>query len=93
MGTKQKATRAGVVFIALLLISGLVLMYKGNDALALAIEKKEGILTAEQIKLSFDSVSGRLVNESVKEGDMVRKGDVIMQLDSTGLSSKVCKLI
>ena len=42
MGTKQKATRAGVVFIALLLISGLVLMYKGNDALALAIEKKKG---------------------------------------------------
>ena len=92
MGTKQKATRAGVVFIALLLISGLVLMYKGNDALALAIEKKEGILTAEQIKLSFDSVSGQLVNESVKEGDMVRKGDVIMQLDSTDTDLAIEKL-
>ena len=71
MNTKQKATRVGVVFIALLIIGGLVLMYKGNDALALATEKKEGILTAEQVKMSFDSVSGRLLNEAVKEGDVV----------------------
>ena len=70
MNTKQKATRVGVVFIALLIIGGLVLMYKGNDALALATEKKEGILTAEQVKMSFDSVSGRLLNEAVKEGDL-----------------------
>lgn len=56
MNAKQKATQTGIVFIALLLIGGLILMYKGNDALALATEKKEGILTAEQIKMSFDSV-------------------------------------
>ena len=83
MNTKQKATRVGVVFIALLIIGGLVLMYKGNDALALATEKKEGILTAEQVKMSFDSVNGRLLNEAVKEGDVVKKGDIIMELDST----------
>ena len=47
MNAKQKATQTGIVFIALLLIGGLILMYKGNDALALATEKKEGILTAE----------------------------------------------
>ena len=69
MNTKEKAKRTGIVFIALLIIGGLVLMYKGNDALVLATEKKEGILTAEQVKMSFDSVSGRLIKEAVKEGD------------------------
>ena len=66
MNTKEKAKRTGILFIALLIIGGLVLMYTGNDALVLATEKKEGILTAEQVKLSFDSVGGRLVKEAVK---------------------------
>lgn len=92
MSTKQKATRAGIVFIALLLLGGLILMYKGNDALALATEKKEGILTAEQVKMSFDSVSGRLLKEYVKEGDFVKKGDVIMELDSTDTDLSIEKI-
>ena len=33
--------------------------------------------------MSFDSVSGRLVREAVQEGDEVRAGDVIMELDAT----------
>lgn len=40
MNVRQKATRAGIVFITLLLLGGLILMYKGNDALVLATEKK-----------------------------------------------------
>ena len=59
MGARRKAIRAGLLFIALLIISGVVLMYRGNDAVFLATQKKDGILTAEQIKLSFDSVGGR----------------------------------
>jgi len=93
MNTKQKAMRTGMAFIALLIIGGLVLMYKGNDALVLAMEKKEGILTAEQVKLSFDSVSGRLIKEGVKEGDMVKKGDVIMELDSTDTDLSIAVII
>ncbi len=92
MSTRKKSLRVGAAFIAILIIGGLILMYKGNDAVALAIEKKEGILTAEQVKLSFDSVSGRLVNEAVKEGQFVKKGDVIMQLDSTDTDLAIEKL-
>ena len=87
MTTKQRAVRAGIAFIALLILGGIALMYKGNDALALATEKKEGILTAEQVRMSFDSVSGRLAEEAVKEGDVVKKGDVIMLVGSTGQST------
>ena len=83
MNTRQKALRPGAIFIAVLIVAGLLLLYKGNDAVAIGMEKKEGILTAEQVKMSFDSVSGRLLKEAVKEGDTVKAGDVIMELDST----------
>jgi len=66
MNTRQKALRTGAIFIALLVIAGILLMYRGNDAVALGMEKKEGILTAEQVKMSFDSVSGRLLKEAVR---------------------------
>ena len=84
--------RVGIIFIALLIVSGLVLMYRGNDAVVMATEKKEGILTAEQVKMAFDSVSGRLINEAVKEGQMVKKGDIIMQLDPTDTDLAIEKL-
>ena len=83
MDPKKKAKRVGIAFIALFIIAGLVLMYTGNDAVVLAVRQKEGILTAEQVKMSFDSVSGRFVREAVQEGDEVRAGDIIMELDAT----------
>ncbi len=89
---KRKAIRAGILFIALLIISGVVLMYRGNDAVFLATEKKDGILTAEQIKLSFDSVGGRLINEAVREGQEVSAGQVVMQIDPTDTDLAIEKL-
>ena len=83
MEPKNRAKRIGIVFIVLFIIAGLVLMYTGNDAVVLAVRQKEGILTAEQVKMSFDSVSGRLVREAVQEGDEVKAGDIIMELDAT----------
>lgn len=83
MNLKKKSIVICGIFVLLFLINGITLMYRGNDAIALAIEKKDGILTAEQVKLSFDSVSGRLIKEDIKEGQEVKKGDIIMQLDST----------
>ena len=88
----NKAARVGIVFIALLIISGVVLMYRGNDAVVLATEKKEGLLTAEQIKLAFDSVSGRMIDEAVIEGQHVKAGDVIMVLDPTDTDLAIEKL-
>ena len=91
MNPKQKAERVGILFLALLIVGGLVLLYRGNDAVALGVEKKEGILTAEQVKMSFDSVSGRLRRQVVKEGDVVKKGDVIMEIDPTDTDLAIAK--
>ncbi|MBR4641401.1 MAG: biotin/lipoyl-binding protein [Selenomonadaceae bacterium] len=92
MAPRRKAIRAGIFFIALLIISGVVLMYRGNDAVFLATQKKDGILTAEQIKLSFDSVGGRLINEAVREGQEVKAGQVVMELDATDTDLSIEKL-
>lgn len=92
MGARRKAIRAGILFIALLVISGVVLMYRGNDAVFLATQKKDAILTAEQIKLSFDSVGGRLINEAVREGQEVRAGQIVMQIDATDTDLSIEKL-
>lgn len=92
MELKKKSLRIGFIFIGLLFLGGIILMYKGNDAVALATEHKEGILTAEQVKMSFDSVSGRLVNEAVQEAQEVKKGDILMELDSTDVDLSIEKL-
>ena len=89
----KKANQVGIIFILILIISGFTLMYRGNDAVVLATEKKEGILTAEQIKVSLNSVSGRMVNEAVIEGQHVNRDDVIMELDSTDTDLAIEKLI
>lgn len=93
MDKKRKANKFNILFVALIVIAGLLLMYTGNDALVLATEKKEGILTAEQVKMAFHSVSGRLVQVHVTEGDTVKKGDVVMELEAkdTELSIKKTK--
>jgi len=49
-------------------------------------------LTAEQVKVSFDSVGGRLVNEAVKESQEIKKGDILMELDSTDIDLSIDKI-
>ncbi len=92
MDLTDKTTKFGIGFLALLLIAGLTLFYSGSDAVALAVKKKEGILTAEQVKVAFDSVGGRMINEAVQEGQSVKKGDLLMALDSTDIDLSTQKL-
>ena len=92
MQPRRKAIRAGIFFIVLLVVSGVVLMYRGNDAVILATQKKDGILTAEQVKLSFDTVGGRLINEAVREGQEVTAGQIVMELDATDTDLAIEKI-
>ncbi|MDY6299316.1 MAG: hypothetical protein SPL46_04855 [Selenomonadaceae bacterium] len=41
MNAKQKAERTGIIFLVLLIVSGAALLYRGNDAVALGVAKKE----------------------------------------------------
>ncbi len=91
MKVNTKAQKVFVTFIALLIVSGLALLYHGYDPVAQAKVRKDGVLTAEQVKVSFDSVSGRLLTEAVKEGDHVKKGDILMVLDATDTDLSIAK--
>lgn len=92
MELQNRVKKFGFIFIAIIFVTGLLLMYKGNDPIALGLEKKEGILTAEQVKVSFDSVGGRMVLENVKEAQFVKKGDILMVLDSTDIDIAIAQL-
>lgn len=92
MNMHSKPVKIGLFFLGLIAVCGLVLLFKGNDAVAMAKEKRDGIVTAEQIKVSFDSVGGRLLKENVKEGDRVKKGDVLMVMDPTDTDLDIKKL-
>lgn len=92
MSPQEKAKKVGLIFIILLIVGGFVLMYTGNDAVVMGREKKEGILTAEQVKISFNSVKGRLIKEAVKEGQYVQKGDILMELDPTDTNLSIEKM-
>ncbi len=87
----NRPVRMGFLLAGLIAVCGGAFMYSGNDAVVLAKAQKDGILTAEQVKVSFDTVSGRLLREAVKEGDHVKKGDVLMVMDSTDIDLSIEK--
>ena len=88
---RRKAMHMGIFFIIVLIVGGILLLYKGNDAVAQGIIKKDGIVTAEQVKVSFQSVSGKLIREAVQESQEVKAGDILMELDSTDVDLDIAK--
>lgn len=92
MNLQKKSLRMGMVFLVLLFAGGMLLVLKGHDAVALAVEKKEGILTAEQVKIAFENIGGRLVRENMQESQEVQKGDILMVLDSVDIDLAIERL-
>lgn len=92
MDKREKAKQFCKVFVAIFVLAGVILMYTGNDALVWATENKEGILNAEQVKVSFNSVGGNIKREAVQEAQEVKKGDILMELDSTDTDLSIQKL-
>ncbi|WP_312109844.1 HlyD family secretion protein [Brevibacillus reuszeri] len=87
---KRNLVLAGVLVICLI-GGGLLLNTNGTDAVSVAATKKESILTAEQVNVSFQQVGGRVTQVEVQEEQRVKKGDVLMRLDSTDLDLQIAK--
>ena len=92
MSIRQRAMKMGIILLVLLVVAGLWLLFTGHDAVVQAMKIKSGILTAEQVKVSFNSVSGKLQKEAVQEAQEVKKGDVLLVLDSTDVDLNIEKL-
>ena len=88
MGGNKRLYKVGRTFVALLIAGGLVLTFFNRDAISMGQKEKEGILTAEQINISFQDIGGKLVLENVKEAQQVKQGDVLMALDNTDWKRK-----
>lgn len=71
------------VFAVIVVLGSLAFAVFNKDAATMGEREKEGILTAEQVQVAFQSVSGKLVEECVIESQIVKKGDILMVLDST----------
>lgn len=90
-GEAARKMRICIVIVVLFSIGGGLLMMRGNDAVTLAAEQKDGILTAEQINVSFEKVGGRLVKTLVQEEQRVHKGDVLMVIDGKDADLAIAK--
>jgi hypothetical protein len=82
-----------LILILVLGLGGVLLHSNGKDAVSIGAEKKDSILTAEQISVSFQQVGGRVVSVSAREGQFVRQGAVLMQLDTRDIELQIEKLI
>ena len=89
VSVKEKSLRMGIAFLSVLLVGGCILGFAGHDAVTVSLEKKEGIMSADQVKIAFENVGGRLVNEAVQESQEVKKGDILMVLDSTDVDLSI----
>jgi HlyD family secretion protein len=67
-------------------VGGYLLAARGNDAATVNANIKDGLLLAETLNVSFQSVGGRVKEVLVREGDAVAEGDVLVILDDTDLT-------
>lgn len=83
-----------VITIAVLLIIGCTAITLGlrSDAASVAHEIKSGILTADEVAIAFENVSGRLISHQIKESDLVTAGQELMQLDPTDIEISIAVL-
>ena len=80
---RDKSTCAEGLSLSVLIVAGLLLLYKGNDAVAIGMKKRghpDGRTGQDVVRQrERPPAQGR----AIKEGDTVKAGDVIMELDST----------
>lgn len=89
---RSKKEKIIMVLTSLFVISCFMLLIKGNDAVTLGQEKKAAILTSDQVQVSFESVGGRVIEKRIMEEQQVKKGEILMILDSTDIDLSILEL-
>lgn len=81
-----------VLLIAALGTGGTLMAMSGKDAVSMAAQQKNTLLTADTVNVSFQGVGGRVKSIEVRENQQVKKGDVLMTLDPVDLDLQIEKL-
>lgn len=71
---------------------GYLMAADGKDAVSAATEEKGGLLVADVVNASFQQVGGRIDSIKVAEEQQVKKGTVLMTLDSKDIDLQIEKL-
>lgn len=89
---KKKNTVIFIILIVALGLGGFLLTKEGKDAVSVAMYKKQAILTADQVSVSFQQVGGRVTDVLVQEGQFVKQDEVLMVLDPTDTELQIARL-
>lgn len=81
-----------VLLIVALGTGGTLMAMSGKDAVSMAAQQKNTLLTADTVNVAFQGVGGRVNTVEVKEEQQVKKGDVLMTLDPVDLDLQIEKL-
>ncbi len=85
--------KVGVLLVVTicLFIGGLLLNLDGKDAVSVAAQKKDSLIAADQIVVSFQQIGGRVTEIHVQDGQPVKTGTVLMQLDLRDMELQIEK--
>ncbi|KAF6572885.1 biotin/lipoyl-binding protein [Paenibacillus polymyxa] len=81
-----------VLLVVALGTGGTLMAMSGKDAVSMAAQQKNTLLTADTVNVAFQGVGGRVNTIEVKEEQQVKKGDVLMTLDPVDLDLQIEKL-
>lgn len=81
-----------VLLVIALVLGGTLMALKGKDAVTVAASEKSALLAADSVNQAFQGVGGKVVSIAVEEQQHVKKGEVLMQLDTTDIDLQIAKL-
>ncbi|QDY83980.1 biotin/lipoyl-binding protein [Paenibacillus polymyxa] len=81
-----------VLLVVALGTGGTLMAMSGKDAVSMAAQQKNTLLTADTVNVAFQGVGGRVNTIEVKEEQLVKKGDVLMTLDPVDMDLQIEKL-
>jgi HlyD family secretion protein len=81
--TPSKNILQTILFFAVVLTVGCCLLYFGwrSDAVTVAKSIKSGVVTADEVGVAFEGVSGKLISRKIQESDHVNAGDLLLVLN------------
>lgn len=89
----KKNIKIPVIFLIILTVASfLIFLGSRNDAVTVAKSIKSGVLTADEINIAFQNVSGKVIKRFVEESQFVKKGDPLMQLEDVDTKLAIDRL-
>lgn len=81
-----------LLVLAALGTGGTLMAMNGTDTVTMASTEKNTLLTADTVNAAFQGVGGKITSISVVEEQPVKKGDILMKLDTADIDLQIRKV-